>query len=94
LRLGVHDLLDEGEQAEGAAREAVDARHRSPRLRGRGCRAFREAEYSALPKFTNGEAIVSTGDPITVAPRAFAPASRDHISGPCTLTFQTKRPPL
>ena len=27
LRLGVHDLLDDGEQIEGAAREAVDARH-------------------------------------------------------------------
>ena len=25
LRLGVHDLLDDGEQVEGAAREAVDA---------------------------------------------------------------------
>jgi len=28
LRLGVHDLLDDSEQVEGAAREAVDARHR------------------------------------------------------------------
>ena len=28
LRLGVHDLLGDGEQVEGAAREAVDARHR------------------------------------------------------------------
>jgi hypothetical protein len=28
LRLGVHDLLRVGEQVEGAAREAVDTRHR------------------------------------------------------------------
>jgi len=28
LRLGVHDLLDDGEQVEGRAREAVDTRHR------------------------------------------------------------------
>jgi hypothetical protein len=28
LRLGVHDALDDGEQVEGAAREAVDPRHR------------------------------------------------------------------
>jgi hypothetical protein len=28
LRLGVHDLLDDGEQIEGAAREAVNPRHR------------------------------------------------------------------
>jgi hypothetical protein len=27
LRLGVHDLLDDGEQVEGAARQPVDARH-------------------------------------------------------------------
>ena len=27
-RLGVDDLFDDGEQVEGAAREAVDARHR------------------------------------------------------------------
>jgi superfamily I DNA/RNA helicase len=34
LRLGVHDLLDDGEQVKGAAREAVNAP--SPRRRGRG----------------------------------------------------------
>jgi hypothetical protein len=28
LRLGVHDLLDDGEQVEGAAGEAVNPRHR------------------------------------------------------------------
>ena len=28
MRLGVHDLLDDAEQVEGAAGEAVDARHR------------------------------------------------------------------
>ena len=28
LRLGVHDLLNDGEQVEGAAREAVNPRHR------------------------------------------------------------------
>jgi hypothetical protein len=34
----------------------------SPRCRrqGQGCRAFREAEYSALPQITNIEAIIST----------------------------------
>jgi hypothetical protein len=36
LRLGVHDALDDGEQIEGAAREAVDARH-CHHVAGGGC---------------------------------------------------------
>jgi len=36
LRLGVHDLLDDGEQVEGAAREAVDPRHRHHVAGGEG----------------------------------------------------------
>jgi hypothetical protein len=28
LRLGIHDLLDDGEQAKGAAGKAVNTRHR------------------------------------------------------------------
>jgi hypothetical protein len=41
---------------------AGQAASRSPRRRGRGegCRAFGEAEYSALPQIINGEAIIST----------------------------------
>jgi hypothetical protein len=34
LRLGVHDLLDDGEQVERAAGEPVDARHRHHVARG------------------------------------------------------------
>jgi hypothetical protein len=65
------------------------------RARGQGCRAFGEAEYSALPQITNGEAIISASEAITdsIAP-AFATANRDPISGPCTLTYQTTKPPL
>jgi hypothetical protein len=33
-----------------------------------GCRAFGEAEYSALPQITNGEAIISPGEPIAGNP--------------------------
>jgi hypothetical protein len=36
LRLGVHDLLDDGEQIKGAAREAVNACHRHHVAGGEG----------------------------------------------------------
>jgi hypothetical protein len=36
LRLGVHDLLDDGEQVEGGARQPVDARDRHHVAGGEG----------------------------------------------------------
>ena len=37
---GVHDLLDDGEPAEGAAREAINARHRQHAAGGEGHEQF------------------------------------------------------
>jgi hypothetical protein len=42
LRLGVHDLLDDGEQVEGAAREAVDARDDYHIARGKEVEQFEQ----------------------------------------------------
>jgi len=39
---GVHDALDDGEQVEGAAREAVDARHRHHVAGGEGVEHFQK----------------------------------------------------
>ena len=48
---------------------------------GQGCRAFGEAKYSALPRITSGEAIISTSEAITGSPApAFAAGNRDPIS--------------
>jgi hypothetical protein len=42
LRLGVHDLLDDGKQIEGAARDAVDACHRHHVAGREGVEHFRK----------------------------------------------------
>ncbi len=43
LRLGVHDLLDDGEQVEGRARQAVDPRYRHHVAGGEGGEHFQES---------------------------------------------------
>jgi hypothetical protein len=48
---------------------------------GQGYRAFGEAEYSALPKFTNGGAIISTAGTIIGSPAsAFATGYRPALA--------------
>ena len=79
LRLGVHDLLDDGEQVEGAAREPVKPRHRHHVAGGKVAKHFGLAEYSVSPQITSGAAIISTGEPIGVGPRLRDSRSRPHI---------------
>jgi hypothetical protein len=48
LCLGIHDLLDDGEQVKGAAREAVDARHRHHVAGREGVQHFEELAAVAV----------------------------------------------
>jgi hypothetical protein len=53
------DRLRPSSKGRGSSARAGRAASPSPR-RGQGYRAFREAEYSALPQITNGEVIILT----------------------------------